>query len=291
MTRDSNLTEAITVTLTSSDLASTTVPTSVLIPAGTASATFAVSAVDDLIADGNSKSLINASAIGFTSGSGEINVIDNEVPTLVIEFEQSSLLESDSLIGTVTRNTPTTNALDVSLSSSNSARISVPATVRIPAGATSATFTANGVNNAIVDASQLITISASGVGQGSTQLTILDDDDTDGDTIANNVDNCPTTRNINQANLDGDRFGDACDDDIDGDGMTNEFEQTNGLNPRNPADADADPDQDGFTNRQEFEFGSDPNVPDVDENNNGIPDSVEKNEFNVAPILLLLLED
>lgn len=291
VTRDSNFTEAITVSLTSSDLTSATVPTRVLIPAGSASATFEVSAVDDLIADGNSKSLITASAIGFTNGSGEINVIDNEVPALAVEFEQSSLLESDSLIGTVTRNTPTTNALDVSLSSSNSARISVPATVRIPAGATSATFTANGVNNAIVDASQLITISASGAGQGSTQLTILDDDDTDGDTIANNVDNCPTTRNTNQSNLDGDRFGDACDDDIDGDGMTNEFEQTNGLNPRNPADADADPDQDGFTNRQEFEFGSDPNVPDVDANNNGIPDSVEKSKFTIAPILLLLLED
>src|SRR4051794_24147079 len=35
--------------------------------------------------------------------------------------------------------------------------------------------------------------------------------DTDGDGIANQSDNCPDTPNADQANEDGDRFGDVCD--------------------------------------------------------------------------------
>jgi hypothetical protein len=47
------------------------------------------------------------------------------------------------------------------------------------------------------------------------------DNDTDNDTVADNVDNCPNAPNSDQANLDGDPLGDACDPDIDGDGIAN----------------------------------------------------------------------
>ena len=43
--------------------------------------------------------------------------------------------------------------------------------------------------------------------------------DGDGDGIADNIDNCPTVPNTNQANIDGDSQGDVCDDDDDGDGV------------------------------------------------------------------------
>ncbi len=45
--------------------------------------------------------------------------------------------------------------------------------------------------------------------------------DTDGDSILDNEDNCPTVPNSDQNNLDGDLMGDACDPDIDGDGVAN----------------------------------------------------------------------
>jgi hypothetical protein len=46
-------------------------------------------------------------------------------------------------------------------------------------------------------------------------------DDTDGDAIADDVDNCPTVANEDQANIDMDDLGDACDPDLDGDGRPN----------------------------------------------------------------------
>lgn len=61
--------------------------------------------------------------------------------------------------------------------------------------------------------------------------TDSDPDDVDGDGVMNVDDNCPTIKNSDQANEDGDRFGDACDpcppfadppvlDDPDGDGVS-----------------------------------------------------------------------
>ncbi|MFQ3247686.1 MAG: hypothetical protein ACI9SP_004345 [Arenicella sp.] len=67
----------------------------------------------------------------------------------------------------------------------------------------------------------------------------------------------------------------------------------NGLDPLNSFDQQGDPDGDGFTNLQEFRFGTDPNVADLDENNNGVPDSVDLRRMRtIVPyiVLPLLLE-
>lgn len=46
--------------------------------------------------------------------------------------------------------------------------------------------------------------------------------DSDGDGIVDDDDNCPTVPNEDQADFDGDGTGDACDDDVDGDGVVND---------------------------------------------------------------------
>ena len=54
-----------------------------------------------------------------------------------------------------------------------------------------------------------------------------------------------------------------------------------------------DPDRDGYTNLQEFEFGSDQPTADTDNNENGIPDAVERRQMILSPIrhLLWLVDD
>ena len=48
--------------------------------------------------------------------------------------------------------------------------------------------------------------------------------DSDGDTIPDDVDNCPDDANTDQADLDVDDLGDVCDDDLDGDRVPNDFD-------------------------------------------------------------------
>ena len=48
------------------------------------------------------------------------------------------------------------------------------------------------------------------------------DEDDDNDEVVDNMDNCPTAANTDQADLDDDKHGDACDEDIDDDGSLNE---------------------------------------------------------------------
>ncbi len=65
-----------TTALSSTDLSEATVPGSVIIPAGQLSATFPISAVDDLIADGPQTTTITVTAEGYNSASETLTVTD-----------------------------------------------------------------------------------------------------------------------------------------------------------------------------------------------------------------------
>jgi uncharacterized repeat protein (TIGR01451 family) len=136
-------------------------------------------------------------------------------------------------------------------------------------------------------------LSSSAGTSAAASATLTVNDDIDNDTILDAVDNCPSIANTDQADLDNDGLGNACDNDSDNDQMPDDYEIANGLDPLNSFDQQGDPDGDGFTNLQEFRFGTDPNVADLDENNNGVPDSVDLRRMRtIVPyiVLPLLLE-
>ncbi len=84
VTRNLGTTGPVTVTLVSSDTSLATVPASVVIPDGQASATFNITAVDDNFADGLKLVNITASSTDFVNGVSTLSITDNETPNVII---------------------------------------------------------------------------------------------------------------------------------------------------------------------------------------------------------------
>ena len=92
--------------------------------------------------------------------------------------------------------------------------------------------------------------------------------DTDGDLVADTIDNCLDISNGDQSDIDQDNLGDACDLDIDGDGVLNlsDFYPLIGLGTLADTDGDGRPDEcDGDC----ISLGM---VSDVDDDNDGVLD-------------------
>ncbi len=178
----SNNAAALTVTLSVSN-SRVALPATVVIPAGAASTTFKVNAVDNQIADGDLTVTVTASASGFTSSSAAFQVRDNETAGLKLSVSPDAFAENAgnaAAVGTVTRNVPSGTALRVSLKSSNTGAATVPATVTIAANATIATFPISAVNNDVMDGqrSVVITASATELLSATATVRVADDDNT-----------------------------------------------------------------------------------------------------------------
>ncbi|MFO0869190.1 MAG: Calx-beta domain-containing protein [Pirellulales bacterium] len=164
------------VTLSSNDTTEATVPASVTIAAGEASATFAITAHDDTLLDGTQTVAISAAAAGYFSGAQALNVSDAE--TLTVTIVPGSVMENGgSATGTVTRsNTDRSAPLVVTLSSSDTTEASVPATVTIPSGQASVTFLVSGIPDSVLDGTQSVDITATSTGYsaGAQTIQVLD---------------------------------------------------------------------------------------------------------------------
>lgn len=137
---------------------------------------------------------------------------------------------------------------------------------------------------------------------------LMEDVDSDGDSILDSKDNCPSVSNADQKNTDGDSSGDACDSDDDNDGVP-DISDAFPLNPNEWADtdgdgignnADPDDDNDGVADEQDA-FPLDPSESkdadgdsigdnaDPDDDNDGIPDALENQGNTFLPAIKFLL--
>ncbi|MEO2018765.1 MAG: proprotein convertase P-domain-containing protein [Fuerstiella sp.] len=157
------------VTLSSSDTTEAVVTTTVMIPANQAEVRIPLESIDDLLLDGTQTAVISvvaASLSGLELGSDVVDVTDNE--ELMIVLDKTLITEGDgpgAIRGTITRSDAGGNSdLVVSLLSSDTSEISVPASVTIPAGETSVSFDVDAVDDLLFDGTQVVTFTASSPG-------------------------------------------------------------------------------------------------------------------------------
>ncbi len=133
--------------------------------------------VDDTRIDGIRNATITAHVANWTDGTASIAVEDNENNNLTLTLPPR-LTEGGTGTGTVAVSGTLASALTVTLASANTARLTVPATVTIPAGSASATFTLTAPNNSLAEGTQpvALTASASGFIAAGGTTNVLDND-------------------------------------------------------------------------------------------------------------------
>lgn len=176
VSRSGSTSQPLTVTLTSGDPSKVGVPNTVTIPAGENRASFALDAIQGTQLAPNRTANVLATATGYASAQNTLQV--RESAALTLSIVASSISENGgATTATVSRNTDTIHALTVTLSSSDPGEATVPATITIPAGqSVSAPFSIDAVDDAIVDGTQTVTLSASAAAHadGSDTLDVTD---------------------------------------------------------------------------------------------------------------------
>ncbi|MGO9115920.1 MAG: dockerin type I domain-containing protein [Thermoguttaceae bacterium] len=168
------------VSLTSSSSAYATVPSTVIVPAGQTSASFPITIFDNTILEGAQSVLITATAPGFVFGSSAITVHDEEAAVLRVSMLSSAQETAAPLTGTITASQAPAKDITVQLTSSYPAGLSVPATVILHAGTTTASFGISMHDDHVIEGNQHITVTASVENwtSGSASLTDIDEDAT-----------------------------------------------------------------------------------------------------------------
>jgi subtilisin-like proprotein convertase family protein len=181
---NTDISSSFTVTLTSSDSSEITVPSTVTIPAGQASVNFPITAVDDSISDGTQTIAVRAVTSQYVVDSNRIIYVTDVEPKLVLTKNSNApVSEVDgSFLMTVTRqqqtdlSQPVTVNLAVSEFTGLTTPISLPATVTIPAGRASQTFTVMVNDDELLDGVESATVVATspGIIEGEIEVQITD---------------------------------------------------------------------------------------------------------------------
>jgi len=167
------------IRMTSSDPTELQVDNTVVFPAGESSVLFDLTTVDDDLLDGTQTVTITATLPGGGTISGVVRVNDNESATLTVEVPKTAK-EVDGRLpasGVVRVSDPVDKDVKIFLSSDDPSEATIPETVTVPKGQSSASFDLVIENDVLVDGPQTVTITASVPGwtSGSETMVVLDD--------------------------------------------------------------------------------------------------------------------
>lgn len=178
VSRSGSTSASVDVQLSSSDLSEVTIPSTVTIPAGASSAVFTVTGVDDELIDGLQTITITASAVNHETATASIDVTDDDQAALSLSLEQTMVGEhGESVQVTVSRNTSPTSNLLVTLAYGDG--LTGPASLFIPAGLTSSSFSVTGVDDQVVNGDRSVVLQATATDHASANQTVVvvDDDE------------------------------------------------------------------------------------------------------------------
>lgn len=150
----------LSVTLKSGDVSELTVPSLITIPAGQSNAFFDLLVVDDNILDGTEIVPISADAPQYLGAKLPISIHDNEAATLSLTLPDTLLESAGNLVAGLSVSAPVAAEVTVVLGSSAPDRISLPASVIVPAGSSSVPVPITIVNNSIIDGAASVTLTA-----------------------------------------------------------------------------------------------------------------------------------
>lgn len=170
-----NAAQAFTLSRVSGD-SRLSVPASVTISEGLASAYFYVTVSDNDVLDNDSIFRIQASSQGYMPVEAALVVEDDELPQLTLTASRTDITEGETFLITVTTERASAAPIVVSLVSEKPRRFSHPATITLPAGETSATAEVTAIDNEEVELQESIAFRASAEKHWSGECIILLDD-------------------------------------------------------------------------------------------------------------------
>ncbi|MFO1064608.1 MAG: peptidoglycan DD-metalloendopeptidase family protein [Pirellulales bacterium] len=168
--------QPLTVTLTSSEVATLRVPTTITIPAGSDGITFFLETVSDTVMEPKRIVTVSATAPGFNQALNTLDVVDR--PALAISLDSSEVDgETGSTVLTVTRTeTDLWKPIVVDLVSSHPEDLAIPATLTIPANSQAATLRVSPTPGRPTQRPTVVTLTAASADYQSstTTLNIID---------------------------------------------------------------------------------------------------------------------
>ncbi|MCX6902526.1 MAG: hypothetical protein NTW03_03430, partial [Verrucomicrobia bacterium] len=175
---------AVALEVTSSDPGLVLAPAAVAIPAGQPSVSFPIGVVDDSLVNGTRNVTLRVFVLDtfgnvIAEGTPDtIEILDDDGPTLKLALARHLVPQgaNPATTAVVTRNTATNTALTVTLASSDTTGITVPANVVLPAGATTVSFNLVSQLGGITNGNQsvVVTASAAGFTPGSDVIVVSD---------------------------------------------------------------------------------------------------------------------
>jgi hypothetical protein len=167
----------ITVTLASDNTSKLTVPPTATVLAGHNSVAFDLNVPHDGLLDGTQEATVIAYVPGYGIRSATMEVYDDESATLQVSLPPTVLEHQGTVQGTLLCNPAPDVNVSVSLASNKTNLFVVPTPVVVPAGQTSAVFTATIIAGNQIGGPQLVMVTAhvQNWTDGTTNITIQND--------------------------------------------------------------------------------------------------------------------